>query len=260
MTPPSTGGHAVATASGFFGEALTAAESDDTTDELAALTARVRRPQVVGTRDVRVATPSPAEPGIDASLERQRRMSVSEHSAGALSPPPPNEEDVGAASMGRSAGAQAEVSRRAGAPRRPANEPSEGRLARASESMGDQQPSQSKVPVVFQLPASLTVACKDWSRLNGVTYADLVLAAVDAHHEQVPDLLHLAAPKEQSLFARRPARVPRHTEALAQFTAQMLPSEVKVLDDLVVHYGTPSRAQLVGACLREFLRLEGSRV
>lgn len=269
MTSPPRSGHAVPTTPGFFGEALTKAESDDTADELAALTARIRRPQPPANAGVPTAPPSHGTSGGDVPVNRGGLTSGLDGRAAASSLPTNDSaraedlattnDDVGVASVASSARAQPNAARRHGAPRRPIIELSADRLAQTGESMREHQVTEAKVPVVLQLPASLTVACKEWSRLNRITYADLVLAAVDAHHKDVPNLLHLAIPKNESLFVRRPVRASRHTEALAQFTAQMLPSEVSVLDDLVVRYGAPSRAQLVGACLRELLRLERAK-
>ncbi len=266
MTSIAGSGHAVPTAPGFFGEALTEAESDDTADELAALTARIRRPQPPATASVPTTPPWHGGAGGDGPVDRGRHTSGSEDRATASSLPTNDSaraedlettnDDMGTAPKAPSARARPKAARRLGPPRRPPIELSAGRLAQTGQSMREDQVVEAKVPVVLQLPASLTVACKEWSHLNGVTYADLVLAAVDAHHQEVPDLLQLAIPKEESLFVRRPARVARHTEALAQFTAQMLPSEVSIIDDLVVRYGAPSRAQFVGACLRKLLRLE----
>jgi len=68
MTSIAGSGHAVPTAPGFFGEALTEAESDDTADELAALTARIRRPQPPATASVPTTPPWHGGAGGDGRL------------------------------------------------------------------------------------------------------------------------------------------------------------------------------------------------
>jgi hypothetical protein len=107
---------------------------------------------------------------------------------------------------------------------------------------------------VCQIPARLLDPIADACRVQGLSHAQLIIAAIEGTYDRLGELIRPPAAAGGSLFAARRGRVSRVDDGpLTQFSFRMSGEDFAVLDRLVAQFGATSRAQLITAALAEYL-------
>lgn len=107
---------------------------------------------------------------------------------------------------------------------------------------------------VCQVPAHLLDAIAEACRVQGLSHAQLIIAAIESSYDRLGELVRPPAAAGGSLFAARRGRVSRVDDGpLTQFSFRMSGDDFAVLDRLVAQFGATSRAQLITAALTHYL-------
>lgn len=107
-------------------------------------------------------------------------------------------------------------------------------------------------PVTLSLPTALAEATTTFAKKNSVSYPDLVMDAIVASHDDLPELIAKANSTAESdgLFVRaqRQTTGPRSTRSF-----RMRRDNLKVIDQLAEKVAAESRSQLCRVALEKFL-------
>ena len=142
------------------------------------------------------------------------------------------------------------------APVPPAPSAREGRPRRRREPQREAPGQAPLQTVIVYLPASLREQLRAAASQRRTTHTEVALAALDATHPRLPELL---APQQQatqgtSLFSARPVtRRPRHDEPHVQVSLRLTTGDLEVIDQLTAQTSAPNRSALVSTALRVYL-------
>ncbi len=105
----------------------------------------------------------------------------------------------------------------------------------------------------LSLPTDLVSDLKARATAEGVSQADVILDAIAATKDALPDLLTPAAPAVSSdgLFVRASTRTT--SSPLATLSIRLLQRNLAVIDQLVATSNAPSRSKLCAVALRTYL-------
>jgi hypothetical protein len=113
---------------------------------------------------------------------------------------------------------------------------------------------------VCQIPAHLLDPIAAACREQGLSHAQLIIAAIEGSYDRLGELVRPPAAAGGSLFAARRGRVRRVDDGpLTQFSFRMSGADFAVLDRLVAQFGATSRAQLITAALTHYLGASADR-
>lgn len=118
-------------------------------------------------------------------------------------------------------------------------------------------PSRSSAPsgrLVLWTPVAVRARMQAVQSAHGTLYRDQVLDAIEEHVDELPDLVAAATGGDTAvrgrLFERRPVqRRPRAEQRVQLTIGGFLPSQLSIIDELVVSTGAASRSALVNAAL-----------
>lgn len=110
-------------------------------------------------------------------------------------------------------------------------------------------------PVTLSLPANVVQSLRERARRDGVSQPDVLMDALIAAQERLPELLAHAETRmihSDGLFVRRsPAK--RRPEPLATLSLRLLSPNLDTIDDLAIKVAAPSRSALCLAALEDYL-------
>jgi hypothetical protein len=141
------------------------------------------------------------------------------------------------------------------APERPASTP-EAREPKQSAKKAPAAPAATRPTagegrLVLWTPEAIRARMQTEQRTTGKRYLDQVLDAIEATHEQLPDLIAASGEKahvQGSIFER--VIETEHHDRRVQLTIRgVLDSQLAVIDQLVASSGAASRSALVNAAL-----------
>lgn len=130
----------------------------------------------------------------------------------------------------------------------------------ASLARGKQTPSRpisatasTLRPISLSLPISLVSQVKARARADELTQAEVILDALSATRERLPDLLAKPheSPVSDGLFLRKPRRRD-DGDPLVTLTLRVMSPNLAVIDELVTSVEAPSRSALCAAALRAY--------
>lgn len=104
-----------------------------------------------------------------------------------------------------------------------------------------------------QIPADLLGPIKARRAALSLTTGELIIAAIEATADELPDLLTARPTAGGSLFKSRTAHTTRAATPLSNLNFRMLLEDFEVLDALVARFNASSRSQLVAAALTAYL-------
>jgi len=135
------------------------------------------------------------------------------------------------------------------------------RTASTSQPARPQAPPGSKGPEDrirasnVHIPVALLGLIADKKSAAGLSNGELVIAALEACHDQLGDLVGQRGATGGSLFATRMTRGVRMSDGpLTAFNIRLQLRDYAVIDELVERHGAYSRGHLVTAALTEYLR------
>lgn len=91
---------------------------------------------------------------------------------------------------------------------------------------------------------------RDWRRSHEITNGDLILDAIQATIDQLPDLIAPTPVSADGMFARESRQ---HHVGKVQFSARLRGDNVAVIDELVDKFEAGSRSRLIEAALAAYL-------
>lgn len=104
-----------------------------------------------------------------------------------------------------------------------------------------------------QVPADLLAQIKARRAREGLTTGELIIAAIEATADRLPDLVATRPVTGGGLFSARVSHANRAAEPLTSLNFRMRVEDFDVLDDLVTRFKATSRSQLVTAALSDYL-------
>jgi len=104
-----------------------------------------------------------------------------------------------------------------------------------------------------QVPAHLLGPIKARRTEENLTTGELIIAALEATVDQLPDLLQTRPMTGGGLFSPRASHVTRAADPLSSLNFRMRVEDFEVLDALVNRFNAASRSQLVAAALTAYL-------
>lgn len=105
------------------------------------------------------------------------------------------------------------------------------------------------------IPTALFEPLKAYRTAKGMSNGQVIIAAIEATHSDLADLIHPATAGGGGLFAQRTTKGVRTTDGpLAPLNVRLFEQDYKVIDRLVEEFSAYSRGHLVTVALTEFLK------
>jgi hypothetical protein len=105
------------------------------------------------------------------------------------------------------------------------------------------------------IPTALFEPLKAYRTAKGMSNGQVIIAAIEATHTDLADLIHPATAGGGGLFAQRTTKGVRTTDGpLAPLNVRLFEQDYKVIDRLVEEFSAYSRGHLVTVALTEFLK------
>lgn len=124
---------------------------------------------------------------------------------------------------------------------------------KAPESPRTSRAKSGTARLTMTMPADLIPQIRDRARSDGITQPELLLDALAATQEALPQAFAAEqAPPRDGLFVRRPSRENR--APVATLSLRILEENLAAIDDLAEKVAAPSRSALCAAALRLYLQ------
>lgn len=108
-----------------------------------------------------------------------------------------------------------------------------------------------------QIPVHVWKPLTELCQRSGLSHGEAIIAALEATHPRLQDLIRPAATTGGSLFSTRRARTARNTDGpLTLLHYRLREGDFEVLDNLVEQFGASSRGHLITVALTEYLNAE----